>query len=516
MLQVILFNVKLNSGSLPMYPNKVVIAGGGTSGWMSACLLQHSWPKAQITLIESSNIGTIGVGEGSTPYLKQFFKKLNIAEHEWMSSCNATYKSGIEFPNWSEIPEYKSYFHPFFSPLDIETGELFFNMANEQSRGERRNAHPDYYFINTQIAQKCKAPISETYQNLDIDYGYHFDAGLLASFLKKKCLEHGLINIIDDVNEVELSESGEVSALVTINNGNLAADLFIDCTGFSGLLIQKALNSKFISFKDNLFNDSAVAIQTPKDSNTPIISSTRSTALSSGWAWEIPLTNRYGNGYVYSSDFISAKQAEQELKEHLNISDQEDIKVKHLKMKVGRIEKHWHKNCLAIGLSQGFIEPLEATSLMLVQFTLEEFIEQYTTGKKQVSQQKLFNDKVNNMIEGVRDYIVTHYKVNSKSNSAYWKKCRENTNISTNLSALLNAWGNPEKFEEELEKQEDSLSYLRPSWYVILAGMGLYPEEALKHNNDLTHHAQAQEYCVKVVDEIFPDHREYLNRFSAL
>ncbi|MFQ3209517.1 MAG: hypothetical protein ACI9HU_001010, partial [Colwellia sp.] len=195
---------------------------------------------------------------------------------------------------------------------------------------------------------------------------------------------------------------------------------------------------------------------------------------------------------------------------------QEDIKVKHLKMKVGRIEKHWHKNCLAIGLSQGFIEPLEATSLMLVQFTLEEFIEQYTTGKKQVSQQKLFNDKVNNMIEGVRDYIVTHYKVNSKSNSAYWKKCRENTNISTNLSALLNAWGNPEKFEEELEKQEDSLSYLRPSWYVILAGMGLYPEEALKHNNDLTHHAQAQEYCVKVVDKIFPDHREYLNRFSAL
>jgi 2-polyprenyl-6-methoxyphenol hydroxylase-like FAD-dependent oxidoreductase len=502
-------------GGLDMYPKKIIIAGGGTAGWMSASLLQHSWPNAHIILIESENIGTIGVGEGSTPYLKEFFKKLKIADQEWMPKCNATYKSGIEFPNWSERAGYESYFHPFFSHLDIETGELFFKQAKAQKRGVCSNAHPDYYFVNTQIAKKCKAPRSETYQNLDIDYGYHFDAGLLATFLKDRCLGLGLINVIDDIVDVEVATNGDISSLVTKNSGAMNADLFLDCTGFKGLLIQKALNVKFISFKDNLFNDSAVAIQTPKDSQSPIKTSTCSTALSSGWAWQIPLTNRYGNGYVYSSEFINEAQAEQELKEHLNISHQDNIKVKHLKMKVGRVAKHWHKNCLAVGLSQGFIEPLEATALMLVQFTLEEFIKEYSASEQQVHKQESFNNNVNHMIEGVRDYIVTHYKVNSKSNSEYWAKCREHTNISDNLSALLDAWGNPEAFEEELEKQQDSLAYLRPSWYIILAGMGLYPEKALKQDNSMTLHSQAQEYCESVVNKLFPDHREYLNRFNV-
>jgi flavin-dependent dehydrogenase len=495
-----------------MYPKKIIIAGGGTAGWMSASLLQHSWPKAQIILVESQNIGTIGVGEGSTPYLKQFFKKLNIAEHEWMPSCHATYKSGIEFPNWSERPGYESYFHPFFSPLDIQTGEVFFEQAKAQKLGVCSNAHPDYYFVNTQIAQNCKAPISETYPNLDIDYGYHFDAGLLAAFLKKRCLRLGLENVIDDITDVKVSTNGDINGLITKNNGKLNADFFVDCTGFNGLLIQKTLKVEFISFKDNLFNDSAVAIQTPKDNQSPIKSSTCSTALSCGWAWQIPLTNRYGNGYVYSSDFISAHQAEQELKEHLKIGDQQNIQVKHLKMKVGRVEKHWYKNCLAVGLSQGFIEPLEATALMLVQFTIEEFIKAYSNNSEQITMQKSFNDNVNHMIEGVRDYIVTHYKVNSKSNSPYWKKCREHAAISDNLSSLLKAWGDPELFEDELEKQQDLLVYLRPSWYVILAGMGLFPEQSLKQNDSVKHHSQAQIHCVSIVNKLFPDHREYLNR----
>lgn len=495
-----------------MYPKKIIIAGGGTAGWMSASLLQHSWPQAQIILIESQNIGTIGVGEGSTPYLKQFFKKLSIAEHEWMPSCHATYKSGIEFPYWSERPGYESYFHPFFSPLDIQTGEVFFEQAKAQKLGVCSNAHPDYYFVNTQIAQNCKAPISETYPNLDIDYGYHFDAGLLATFLKNRCLGLGLENLIDDITDVKVSSTGEINSLVTKQNGSLEADFFVDCTGFNGLLIQKTLKVEFISFKDNLFNDSAVAIQTPKDSQSPIKSSTCSTALSSGWAWQIPLTNRYGNGYVYSSEFINAQQAEQELKEHLKITDQENIQVRHLKMKVGRVAKHWHKNCLAVGLSQGFIEPLEATALMLVQFTIEEFINAYSNDHTQIAQQNSFNNKVNHMIEGVRDYIVTHYKVNSKSDSPYWKKCREHAAISDNLSALLKAWGDPELFEDELEKQEDLLVYLRPSWYVILAGMGLFPEQSLKQNESVKHHSHAQKHCVSIVNQLFPDHREYLNR----
>ncbi|MFB1035471.1 MAG: tryptophan 7-halogenase, partial [Sinobacterium sp.] len=164
------------------------------------------------------------------------------------------------------------------------------------------------------------------------------------------------------------------------------------------------------------------------------------------------------------------------------------------------------------GLSQGFIEPLEATALMLVQFTLEEFIKAYSNDQDQIAQQKSFNDNVNHMIEGVRDYIVTHYKVNSKSNSPYWKKCRDHAAISDNLSALLKAWGDPELFEDELEKQQDLLVYLRPSWYVILAGMGLFPEQSLKQNDSVNHHSQAQKHCLSIANKLFPDHREYLNR----
>mgnify|MGYP006084909059 FL=1 len=500
-----------------MFPKKIIIAGGGTAGWMSASLLQHSWPESDIVLIESENIGTIGVGEGSTPGLRNFFKTLNISEQEWMPFCNATFKSGIEFPNWSVTPGYESYFHPFFSSLDSDTGKLFFKLAKEQKSGFPNNAHPDHFFISKQIAYQNKAPKSLNTQNFRLDYGYHFDAGLLAIFLKKRCLNLGLKHISDDITDVKMNEFGEIKELITNKNNAQSADLYIDCTGFRALIIQQTLKSEFISFSDNLFNDRAVAIQTPKTMQSSIRASTKSTALSNGWAWEIPLTNRYGNGYVYSSSFISPDQAEQELRTHLNIGDKDDVKVRHLAMKIGRIDKHWNKNCLAVGLSQGFIEPLEATALMLVQFTLETFIEQYTVNQQeQIKRQFQYNSRINMTFEGIRDYIVTHYKTNSRSDSEYWLKCRENNNISNNLSALLDAWKNPNPnvFEDELNKQGDSSPYLRASWFVILAGMGQFPHQALVKNNAIKHHQRAQKHCTEFVEKSFLDHRQYLDEMK--
>jgi hypothetical protein len=499
-----------------MFPKKIIIAGGGTAGWISASLLQHSWPESEIVLIESENIGTIGVGEGSTPGLRRFFKTLNISEQEWMPHCNATYKSGIEFANWSEILGYESYFHPFFSSLDLETGNLFFKLANEQKCGIPNNAHPDHFFVSKQIANQHKSPISINTPNFNLDYGYHFDAGLLAQFLKKRCLDLGLLHIGDDISDVITGKTGCVEGLVTDKNGIQYADLYVDCTGFRALIIQQTLKNKFSSYSDNLFNDRAVAIQTPKPIQSPIKTMTKSTALSNGWAWEIPLTNRYGNGYVYSSSFISPEQAEQELRAHLNLGES-DVNVKHLTMKVGCISEHWSKNCLAVGLSQGFIEPLEATALMLVQYTLEKFIGQYTINEQeQIQRQTQYNKQINMTFEGVRDYIVTHYKTNSKSGSDYWQQCRENTNISTNLSSLLTAWNNsdPEIFEDELERQGNNhLVYLRPSWFVILAGMGQFPQQAIIKNNEINYHEKALKYCTEIASKIFHDHREYLNSF---
>ncbi|MFT7561063.1 MAG: hypothetical protein ACI93R_002988 [Flavobacteriales bacterium] len=513
-------------------PESIIIAGGGTAGWMAANLLQHAWPKTIITLVESAEIGVIGVGEGSTPYLKTFFKNLGISDAEWMPKCNATYKAGIDFSAWSETPGYKKYFHPFFSELDIEPATSFFTNALAQRRGDAVYAHPDFHFVSTQIAKQYRAPIPVRPLGHELDYGYHFDSSLLGVFLKERAISLGLIRIEDTVINVELDADGCISSLLTKINGEVKAEFFVDCTGFRSLLMGENLKVPFKSFKNNLVNNAAVAISTPLADDMPIPSQTSSKALSHGWAWGIPLTNRFGNGYVYSDTHINATDAEAEFRAHLNISGDADITVKHLKMKVGRLEKHWHKNCLAVGLSQGFIEPLEATALMLTQYTIDSFIKcagenvgSMTAVVAEKNREK-FNGKINNVIEGIRDYIVTHYKLNSRSDSEYWREAREEIQISNNLSALLSSWQKSgEEFEETLSVLKNNLIYHRASWYVILSGMGFFPRATL--HNRLQHgrlqhqrytvsdpmgnrRIQQEIYCKEKAAILFPDHREFL------
>ncbi|NVK24752.1 MAG: tryptophan 7-halogenase [Gammaproteobacteria bacterium] len=478
---------------------------------MTANLMQHAWPEATISLIESSNIGIIGVGEGSTPALKQFFKKLKISESDWMPECNATYKVGISFPNWSTRPGFESYFHPFFSELDLKPGEPFFYNSKLQKDGVSANAHPDQYFVTAEMARRRCAPISEKYPQIDIDYGYHFDSGLLGEFLKTRAIANGLIHIIDDITSVVV-DNEQIQSVIGKKHGTLIADLYVDCTGFSSLLLQKALGVPFKHYKENLFNDSAVAIATDIDIEQGIPAETRSSALSAGWAWRIPLVNRYGNGYVYSSDYISSEQAESELREHLQAFDEEKYPARHLKMKVGRVEQHWKSNCLGVGLSQGFIEPLEATALMLVQYTIEEFIQAQSSNNNEKYSE--FNTKVNKMMEGIRDYIVCHYVTNSRDDSAYWRDCR-NAKRSSNLDKLLSSWSNNESFEQALRELDNELVYLRPSWYVMLMGVGRFPEQ-LSHqaptDKPVFDVKKAKGYCEQLVDDVFPSHNDYLKK----
>lgn len=490
-----------------MAPKSILICGGGTAGWMAATLFQHRWPNTIISLIESDNIGTIGVGEGSTPYLKHFFKQLGITDQEWMPACNATYKVGISFPNWSTREGYETYFHPFFSELDIEPGEPFFNNAKLQRAGINTNAHPDHYFVTAQMARAGHAPISEKYPDLEIDYGYHFDSGLLATFLKKRALTQGLNHIIDDIESVTLNDNGDIQSVNT-KQTNLMADYFVDCTGFRSVLMQQALKEPFVSYDENLFNDSAIAIATELDNQVTIAPQTRSTALSCGWAWQIPLANRYGNGYVYSSKYISDEQAEQELRQHLGIENRVDIQARRLKMKVGRINQHWRQNCLAVGLSQGFIEPLEATALMLVQYTIENFIEQF----EQPNGRQTLNHNVNKMMEGIRDYIVTHYVTNSRDDTQYWRDCRT-AKRSDRLDKLLACWDDNQNFEDTLNELDDGLVYLRPSWYVLLMGVGRFPNSMnapLPSAETIFDYQKSTRYCERLVADVFPNHNQYL------
>ncbi|WP_193164806.1 tryptophan halogenase family protein [Microbulbifer hainanensis] len=489
-------------------PRHLVIVGGGTAGWMAACTLQKAWgTDCSITLVESPRIPTVGVGEGSTPLLQQFFAGLGIAESEWMPACDATYKAGILFDRWTGDENFRSYFHPFFSALDLQPAEQFFTNCNARRRGRACDTQPDHYFVSASVTAQGRAPVPRQTLAHPVDYGYHFDAGKLAAFLRGFAIGRGLEHVLDDVIGVEQGETGEIAALQLAECGRLAADFFVDCTGFQSLLMEKTLGVPFVSFGENLFNDAAVAIATPVDEAAPLQPQTRSTALSNGWAWQIPLQSRRGNGYVYSSSHISAEEAERELRRHCGAAD--SVPARHLKMRVGRLQHHWHRNCLAVGLSQGFIEPLEATALMLVQFTVEQFVRDFSRGA-----QESYNAALNSMIEGIRDYIVAHYLLNTRGDSEYWRACREDARPSENLRALLCAWDGTGDFDAALHAQRQQQVYLRPSWYCILAGMGRFPQASVAKAGDQSRHS-ALDYCRRAATELFLDHREQLARLPG-
>ena len=453
---------------------KIIILGGGTAGWMTAIKMANGWKRhrIKIELLESPDIGAIGVGEGSTPVMKHFFDTLQIAEEEWMPQCDATFKNGITFKGWSTELGFEQYFHPFPSGVDDKTIAAFEFNTLLRRKGFNVEAHPNRFFLMSKLAEEHKSPIPHENFPFEQEYGYHFDSIKLGNFLRNKAIEKGVVHTETLVNEVLLDENGNINCLVSKTGERYSAELFIDCSGFASVLLGKTLKVRYKSFKENLFNDSAVAIPTPVKEYLP--TETISTALSYGWAWRIPLTNRFGNGYVYSSDYCSTDQAETELRSHLGLLDS-DVQARHLKMKVGRYEKHWHKNCVAIGLSQGFIEPLEATAIQFILNTIQEFITAIELGDFSNKNQMAFNNNINHAFEHIRDYVVLHYKLNSRTDTEYWKDCRDDTPITESLQKILTCWASNADMESELRNQKIDQYFRAISWNHILAGMDAFP-----------------------------------------
>ena len=454
----------------------IVILGGGTAGWMTANLLQKKWRQRgiQISVVESPDIGIIGVGEGSTPLLKEFFDSLEISESEWMPQCNATYKNGISFNDWSTVPGYESYFHPFPCSLDFATFGFLYKYTELRRKGADVLAHPNRFSLMAGLTERKLAPLPAENFPFHFQYGYHFDSVLIGKFLREKAKESGVSHIEATVEKVEQESDGSIKSLLLNTGQIISGDFFVDCSGFASILLQKTLKVPFVSFSENLFNDSAVAI--PTDIETEIPAETLSTALSNGWAWKIPLTNRFGNGYVFSSKYCSPDEAETELRSHLNILES-DVEARHLKMKVGRVQETWAKNCVAVGLSQGFIEPLEATALQFVYSTIEQFSQALEEGNFSGKNRDEFNARMNANFEGVRDYIVLHYKTNSRSDSQYWMDNRENQKISDNLRAMIECWYAIEDTQEALTRLNIGSYYSQRSWTCLLAGVGVFPKQ---------------------------------------
>jgi 2-polyprenyl-6-methoxyphenol hydroxylase-like FAD-dependent oxidoreductase len=501
------------TSTAPPPVRRILIVGGGTAGWMTALIFARNLiPKGvEIILLESPTVPTIGVGEGSTPRLREFFDWLGIDESEWMPACHATYKCGISFERWSTKHGFERYFHPFPSMVDMMTLTQFIHNAEARLRGANLYAHPDRFFLASRLAAERRAPKSHESFPFDVFHAYHFDATLLGQFLHKKAIERGVRYKSCHVTHAAVAPDSSIASVSTREGETLTADLYVDCTGFTGLLLQKTLRVPFVSFADNLFNDAAVAMPSPIEEHIP--SETVATALKHGWAWKIPLTERYGNGYVYSTRFCTPDAAETELRQHLGLLDSA-VEARHIKMKVGRVAKPWHTNCLAIGLAQSFIEPLEATALSVVQYMAQMFTGLLERGELTEDARARFNEGANISVEGIRDYIVTHYKTNSRTDTDYWRANAANMILSDNLRKLYSLWHSGKSIAPAVRTVQ---IFPVMSWYGILSGMGVFPDP----NSLRPPAAQEARYNLAEVDELmnrcvrnFFYHREALQHAS--
>jgi hypothetical protein len=320
--------------------------------------------------------------------------------------------------------------------------------------------------------------------------------------------------IQDTITEVDINRHGDISHVQTENHGKIKADLFVDCSGFKGLLIRQAMGEELKSTKAYMFNDSAIAIPTPIKNPGEIMSETISRAMKYGWVWHIPLSNRMGNGYVYSSDYISKEDVETEFREYLG-KDAEGAKALHLRWSPGRLENHWNNNCVAIGLSQGFLEPLEALMINVIQASIETFTDCFERGEFTDRYRGAFNRHANRFIDGILDYLQLHYKLNSRDDTAYWRDNRDNPNMSAQLARVLNSWDRNESIDRVLSENIKNEVYSPLSWHCMLAGMGRFPEPGKGPLRlPARHQRQARESNEEQAKNYYP-HAEYLKKLYA-
>ncbi|MFG2292827.1 tryptophan halogenase family protein [Streptomyces sp. NPDC048603] len=510
----------------------VVIVGGGTAGWMTASYLKAAFgDRLAVTLVESKNVPTIGVGEASFSTIRHFFSYLGLAERDWMPECHGTYKLAIRYDNWRA--EGHHFYHPFERPRVVEGVSLADWWL--QKRHERQST--DYDRDCSVIAALCEAkrsprmahgnslmgfdfgiatddPSRSTMaeQNNQFPYAYQFDATLLARLLTRYGTDRRVRHVLDDVVDTAVDERGDIAYVRTKESGDLSGDLFIDCTGFRGMLLNQRLGVPFRSYQDTLPNDSAVALRVPMEmADQGMGPYTRASAQAAGWIWTIPLFGRIGTGYVYASDYCTPEEAERTLRAYVGPAA-EDLTANHIRMRIGRSENSWVNNCVAIGLSSGFVEPLESTGIFFIQNAVEQLVKHFPGGREDEQLRRSYNRQVAHVMDGVREFLVLHYVAAKRSDNDYWRDAKTRT-MPDALAERIEQW------KVKLPDEDSVFPYyhgFEPYSYTAmilgLGGLDLRPRPGLALMDDTAATKELQlvrDQAASLVEQL-PTHWDYL------
>ncbi|MBT8115315.1 MAG: tryptophan 7-halogenase, partial [Arenicella sp.] len=483
---------------------KVVVAGGGTAGWMAAASLAKLLGKTlDVTLIESDDIPTVGVGEATIPTLLSLHELLGINEKEFVAKVNGTFKLGISFENWRNVNE--DYIHSFgFTGKDCWAA----GFQHFWLKGMRMGIAKEFGEYCRELVAARQNKFAVTPKN-GLNYAYHIDAGLYAKFLREIAENNGARRIEGKIVSVEQNnETGFIEKLNLASGKVIEGDLFIDCSGFRGLLIEQTLHSGYDDWSHWLPMNSAVAVQT--ESVADPIPYTRAIARDAGWQWRIPLQSRVGNGLVFCNRYISDDEATQTILDNVEGETINEPRV--IKFLTGSRRKHWNKNCIAMGLSSGFIEPLESTSIHLIQRSVTRLMQMFPYDGIREPDVNEFNKQMQFEIDNIRDFIVLHYHVTNRNDTPFWRFCR-----SMQIPDSL-------KHRIELFKQTGRVFQVptelfgENSWTQVMLGQGLLPEQYhpivnMMSDDELSQFLAGIDQNVTTLVGSLPSHLDFINHY---
>jgi hypothetical protein len=494
---------------------RIVIAGGGTAGWLSACRLA-AWSKAEsgslgITLIEAPDIPTIGVGEGTWPTMRDTLAEIGIDEAEFLSGADASFKQGSRFDDWRGKDPGKSYFHPFTPPPPVRHSRQLVSAWKQL---------PDRSFASAMTAQEAvaQANLAPRQSSMPaysgaLNYAYHLDAGKFVKLLRRHAVQRlGVVHVEERIEAIEADPTGDIGAVLTASGNRIDGDLFIDCTGHAALMIHGHCGSPWVDRSANLFNDRALAVQVAVEPGSPIASQTVATAHEAGWIWDIGLPTRRGIGCVYSSKFLDDARAEQILSSYIakRLPNGGPVHPRRLVFPSGHRERLWVRNCVAIGLSAGFVEPLEASAIVLIELSLRALIDNFPTNRDAMTLvADRFNELFSTRWERIVEFLKLHYVLSDRP-EPYWRAHRDRATFPARLEDLLALWHEQPPSVYDLPLAEEI--FPAASYQYVYYGMGgEVPRDLRPAGSQLTAQLQAIAQRSRALLAALPANRTYLD-----